>query len=361
MMRFRKHLKYPFKYPGILPRAVNNYWRMLILRQNRLRGIEFALNWECQCNCDHCSAKYFKRDSASDGKAALSTTQIVDAVMQCQELGAMNINFTGGEALLRDDLPELVRRSRPKSTVVSVATNGILLSREKVSLLAASGVRILTISLDSAHPETHDRIRNYPGCFEKAIAGSRYAMEAGLEVFFCTILTRENIQSGDIHRMVKLSRDLDSMLTINLPCQVGAWTDDDVLLGEAELEVHRELLKEPNVRWEGVSNYLKAGCPAGVEKLYISPAGHVMPCPFIHISFGNLTDDSLKTIWNRMLYESPFNRVHDQCLAAEDRDFIQSYLKPLEESEHYPLFYSCLKAPRVRRDGDEGPEGGEDP
>jgi len=281
---------------------------------------------------------------ASEDYRLLSTEQVIDAIRQCLALGAMNINLTGGESLLREDLPEIVRASRPKSTVISVATNGILLDRKKAKVLMDSGVRIVTISLDSAAPNVHDRIRGYPGCFDKVIAASKYALEAGIEVFLCTILTRKNVKNGDIYRIVRLSRDLGAMLTINLPCQVGSWADEDVLLGEKELQVHQRLLKEPHVRWEGISNYLRVGCPAGVEKLYISPAGDVMPCPFIHISFGNLTEEPVGRIWNRMLTESLFNRVHDRCLIAEDRTFRESYLREIEQSTSYPLHYRCRAA-----------------
>ena len=337
MNRLSKHIEYIFKYPGIIPRAVNNYWRMLVLRQKRLRGIEFALNWECQCRCRHCSALRFKETALSDDRPRLTTAQIIGSIHQCLDLGAMNINLTGGESLLREDLADIVRASRPKSAVVSVATNGILLTGEKAAMLAAAGVRIVTISLDSADAETHDRIRGVPGCFEKALAAAEHAKREGIEVFFCTILSRDNIVNGDIHRLVALSREMGTMLTVNLPCRVGSWAEDDVLLREDELEVHRKLLEEPNVRWEGLSNYLKPGCPAGVEKLYISPSGDVMPCPFIHIRYGNLAEEPLTAIWNRILSESPFNRIHSHCLAAEDPEFVESVAGPSAGSTSYPI------------------------
>jgi len=356
MGRFRKHIEYPFKYPGIIPRALSNYWQMLVLRRKRLRAIEFSLNWDCQCNCEHCSASRFKQSKSFDAHQELSTAQVIEVIRQAQKLGAMNINLTGGECLLRGDIPEIVRASRPKSTVMSVATNGILLTKEKTSMLSDCGVRIVTISLDSADPEIHDRIRGYPGCFEKVITGSKYAMEDGIEIFLCTILTHENIESGDIYRMVRLSQDLGVTLTINLPCGVGSWSEDNVLLTASELEVHRNLLKEPNVRWEGLSNYRRPGCPAGIEKLYISPSGDVMPCPFIHIGFGNLKQERLDQVWNRMLTDSPFNRVHDRCLVAEDHDVMESYRKPLEEAEHYPLHYSSHASFPADRAGDDHQE-----
>ncbi|MCZ7584487.1 MAG: SPASM domain-containing protein [Deltaproteobacteria bacterium] len=127
------------------------------------------------------------------------------------------------------------------------------------------------------------------------------------------------------------------MLTVNPPCEVGGWDDDNVHLNAEETAHHRALMKIPHVRWEGSSNYFKAGCPAGIEKLYISPYGDVMPCNFTHIGFGNLTEKPLAVIWNDILTGSPFNKIHDHCLVAEDAEFQRVYLEPVVKSAVHPL------------------------
>ena len=87
--------------------------------------------------------------------------------------------------------------------------------------------------------------------------------------------------------------------------------------------------------------------------MYISPSGDVMPCPFIHISFGNLAEEPLMAIWNRILPGSPFNRIHDRCLAAENREFIQSCLGPVSAHETYPLDYRCRAVQRACLSGEK--------
>ena len=92
----------------------------------------------------------------------------------------------------------------------------------------------------------------------------------------------------------------------------------------------RRLVSQPSVRWEGSSNYLREGCPAGGEKIYITPYGDVMPCACIHASYGNLRERSLREIYREMR-ETPIFRkgTHRRCLVAEDPVFSEKYLDTL--------------------------------
>ena len=333
MHRAWKHLKYPFRHPGIIPRAVSNYARMTFLSQPRLRAVEFAINYDCQCHCDHCSAAFLRKD----GVEPLTTDEIRDVAEQSWRLGTMNLNFTGGEALMHPGLGEMIRAAHPRSAVVSVATNGIRLDRAMARSLRRWGARIVTMSVDSSDPETHDRFRHFPGCFQKVMDATRYCRQEGIEVFWCTVMTHENASDGDLMRLVRMAADRRIMLTVNKPCPVGRWQDRAPGLTEGDRKLHAELMKLPHLRWEGHSNYRKEGCPAGIEKLYISPYGDVMPCPFIHIGYGNLREESLASIWKRMLASSSFNAIRPGCPISEDPAFGEKFLKPITDRGEHPL------------------------
>lgn len=330
--RLRKHLRYVTRYPGVMPRAAVNYARLLV-GQKRLRGVEFALTYDCPGKCRHCSTAFLRDDS----RPRLSVEQMKDVARQCLALGALNINLTGGECLLLPELPDIIRACRPKSTVVSLATNGIMLDADHCDRIARWGVSIVTISLDSADPATHDASRGIPGLFDRIMQGVDLLHERGVEVFLCTILTRENIANGDAEAMWRLAVDKNVMLTVNLPCPVGGWASDDVLLNAEQRAFHREFIRRPHLRWEGSSNYLRMGCPAGVEKLYLSPYGDVMPCNFCHISYGNLRDRPLAEIWRDILTRSPFDHIQDKCLVAEDEEFLREVIEPLEKITPHPV------------------------
>ena len=310
----RRHLVFLRRYPLIIPRVAKNY---LDLARGRpvLRGVELALTYRCQCRCQHCSAGALRRAGLGPELTTREAESIID---QCLALGALNINLTGGEALYREDLGRLIQRARPRSTVVSVATNGILLTAARARMLSRCGARIVTISLDSPHADQHDRRRGHEGCFEAALRAGDNAREAGLDVFFCTILMKEQLRNGDIHRLIRLARGRGAMLTVNVPWAVGSWEGrDDLLLDEGEQAQFWRIVAQPGVRWEGGSNYLQEGCPAGVEKLYITAHGEVMPCTGLHRSFGDARRRPLAEIWAEMRGTPPFHRINRRCLAAD--------------------------------------------
>ncbi len=334
MNRVRKHLPYVYRYPGVMPRAVANYLQMATGKR-RLRGVEFALTYDCVAHCEHCSAEFLREKTPN--REALSLTQIKNVASQCLDLGALNINLTGGEALLRQDLPEIVAACRPRSTVVSLASNGWLIDNSVAKNIASWGVSIVTMSMDSADPKTHDERRRLPGCYDQLMKAVDYLQRAGVEVFLNTILTRENMANGDMEEMVRLAKQKDVVLTVNLACEVGGWQTADVHPKSGGTDYHRSLMKHPHVRWEGSSNYFREGCPAGLEKIYISPYGDVMPCNFIHLSFGNLQNLPLAMIWEKILSDPTFNRIHKRCLVAENAEFRREYLTPISKSPVHPM------------------------
>ena len=96
---------------------------------------------------------------------------------QAMALGAVNFSFQGGEPLMFKKLPHIIRACRPERNVISVTTNGTLLTEERVEELKRIGVDILTVSLDSGIAEEHDRFRAREGTWQGS--GRRHRPGAG--------------------------------------------------------------------------------------------------------------------------------------------------------------------------------------
>ena len=330
--RLTKHARYIVRYPGVMPRAAWNYAQLLAGRK-RLRGVEFALTYDCPGRCGFCSATRLR----TGDRPRLTVPEIKQTLRDSLTLGALNINLTGGECLILPELPELIAACRPRSTVVSLATNGWPLDEATCENIARWGVSIVTISLDSADPATHDAGRGLPGLYDRIMRGVDLLHARGVEVFLCTILTKQNIANGDAEAMWRLAMEKDVMLTVNQPCPVGGWEGADVLLDEDERAFHRELITRPHVRWEGSSNYFKMGCPAGVEKVYISPYGDVMPCNFLHVSYGNVRERPLRDIYRDLMTKSPFDRIHDDCVVGREGTILDEVVRPMENLPVHPV------------------------
>ena len=94
------------------------------------------------------------------------------------------------------------------------------------------------------------------------------------------------------------------------------------------------------------TNYnFKIGCPAGFEKIHISPYGDVTGCAMNPVSFGNIRNESLEKIIERMRRFRYFAKRYHNCLIAVDEDYIREYVDysmnypftpyPVESNPHY--------------------------
>ena len=120
----------------------------------------------CNMSCRHCGSDCKVAPSVPDMPAA-DFLKVIDSITPHVDPHKVFIIFTGGEALLRDDLEqvglELYRREYPWGVV----TNGFLLDEKRLESLLASGMHSITISLDGFEQQ-HNWIRRHPQSFEHA-------------------------------------------------------------------------------------------------------------------------------------------------------------------------------------------------
>jgi len=349
--------------PVLLPRLLFNYARMLLFRTPLVRGVEFAVTYRCQLKCPHC-LRWPLMDTERRELTAGEIREVTGALIR---LGALNINLTGGEPLLREDILDVVRMAWPDRCFLTLATNGKALTLPLARDLRKAGIRMLSLSLDAPGAETHDRLRGAPGNYRQVMQALEVARRAGLRVSVCTIVTRDLLRGEAVPRILRELRGRAQQLTLNMPYMVGGWAAKDEWYTEDDRRRFRELLALPGVRWEGSSNYFREGCPAGVEKIYITAYGDVMPCACIHASYGNVRERPLEEIYADMRRTPIFRKgVHACCLVAEDHGFSKTYLDPLNrlaredpQGEGGRRLLESIDAGEISRNGSPGRGGPE--
>lgn len=320
------------KSPRLISRIFLNYFSLTVLRKKVLNGVFIALNYDCQCNCGHCSsAKLIK-----PGKEYMGIETIKSLIDQAYECGAIRVIFTGGEPLLREDIYELVKYSAKKSLFVSLSTNGYLLNKKTVLMLKHSGLDLAMISLDNLS-DRHDSSRKVKNLYKRVIKAITLCKKNGVKVIICSIATKQNIIDGSLESLIKKIKSLNAIPLINLAAPVGKWFSKDVALSENERKIVDKLTKKYNIRRSTDSTYLKRGCGAGSECLYISAYGDVLPCGFIHLSFGNIYEQKLSDIWRKIRTTEYFDKTSDYCLSTEDERFINNVIKPMAKFNNSPV------------------------
>ncbi|MFH0809607.1 MAG: radical SAM protein [Pseudomonadota bacterium] len=127
------------------------------------------------------------------GEPDLPTAEWTDALTQIGGLGVRYVCLSGGEPLLRNDLAKLVRAARDAGmTAVEAASNGLLLTRQRLDQLVDAGLTGLHLSVDGIS-DVHDRIRGLPGSFAAVRRALVLARARGLDVSVNMNLLADNL------------------------------------------------------------------------------------------------------------------------------------------------------------------------
>ena len=130
--------------------------------------ISFDITNKCNLRCLHC---YNSSGENLASQNELTDQEVLDFIDEFKSIKLLNFCFCGGEPLLRKELiVEAAKRLRTYGCEnVAMVSNGILMTDEVIEELINAGVTRIQISLDGIKAESHDRIRNKKGVYEKAL------------------------------------------------------------------------------------------------------------------------------------------------------------------------------------------------
>ena len=270
--------------------------------QRRLYSVTLAVTNRCPYRCWHCY-------NAGRSQVDLSLEAIGRLAAELQDLGAVMVTLTGGEPLLRNDLEEIVGRFDDRSSLI-LGTTGAGLTSQRARRLRQNGLFALAVSLDSVHPEEHDRLRGRKGAFRTALEALRMAGEAGLYPYVVSVATREFLQPDHFAPFMRFA-GRSGALEVHLlePSATGKLAGrDDVLLSNAEkqliLDYQAQVAEDDRLPILSSYAHLEGseafGCGAGLTHLYIDGSGEVCPCQLVPLSFGNVAREPLALILERM-------------------------------------------------------------
>ncbi len=146
----------------------------------------------CNLKCVHCYAH--ATDDATSNE--LSTDEGRRMIDDLAEFGVPVLLFSGGEPLVRKDLPELAAYAVEKGMRAVISTNGTLIGRGTAQTLKQIGLSYVGISLDGLEP-VNDHFRGVKGAFSKAMTGIRNCQEAGIKVGLRFTINKQNVQEID--------------------------------------------------------------------------------------------------------------------------------------------------------------------
>ena len=305
-------------------------------------AVTFAVTSRCPCSCYHCSA--YRRPSGGE----MDTELAKDVIRQCADMSVGTVVLTGGEPMTRGDLPDLISHVDDCGAIPQIFTSGYFMDRQRMRELKEAGLKVVFVSLDSPDADEHDRGRGVQGLFERACDGIRYSVGEGISVGISTFATHEAVAQKFPERFFSLGERIGvSELTIFDVTPTGKMMDrEDLLLTPGEHRALSELQEGQFVRKSGpkivTMSYVNEtdiiGCFGAKFQLHITHDGFVTPCDFTPLHFGNVTEEPLRVIWNRMRSHPEYRKKTVPC-RMQDPEFRRKYIKkiPPDTPLPYPM------------------------
>lgn len=172
----------------------------------RIEYLRVSVTDKCNLRCVYCmpleGLPWLKRE------ALLSYEEITEIVRVMAGVGLKRVRVTGGEPLVRRDLPDLIRMIAgvPGIDDLSLSTNAVLLD-EQAEALRDAGVQRLNVSLDSLREDRVDAIARRPGSFPKIMAGLDAAERAGFDPIKVNVVLIRGQNDDEIEDFARITRD----------------------------------------------------------------------------------------------------------------------------------------------------------
>ena len=282
----------------------------------------------CNLRCIHCYSQ--SRDIEYTNE--LTTQQGRELIDDLAHFGVPVVLFSGGEPLIRKDLPELASYAISKGMRAVISTNGTLIDREMAKRLKEIGLSYVGVSLDGMQ-ETNDRFRGVKGSFDAALEGMRNCKRENIKVglrftinkknvadipAIFRLLEEENIPRVCFYHLVYAGRG-SKLIKEDLTHEESRRVVDLIMDKTKELHergfpmevltvdnhcdgpyIYLRLLKEDKKRAQEVYELLKMnqGNSSGIGIGCVSWDGSVYPDQFWrHHSLGNVTERKFSEIW----------------------------------------------------------------
>jgi PqqA peptide cyclase len=268
------------------------------------------LTYRCPLRCVYCSNPL---DYASH-RDELGTADWLRVFREAEALGVVQLNLTGGEPLVRDDLEAMVEAARGLDFYTNLITSGIPCTRERLAGLRVRGLDNVQVSVQDVRAPESDRIAGLRS-FERKLEVARLVKELGLALTLNVVLHRENLDR--VPEIIALAESLqaDRLELANTQYLGWALVNRRALLPTREqLDRAREVARAARQRLLGRMEVLfvipdyyaefPKSCMDGWGRRFIviSPDGLALPCHAAHtlpgLTFDRVQDRSLDEIWH---------------------------------------------------------------
>jgi radical SAM protein with 4Fe4S-binding SPASM domain len=287
-----------------------NHLRASMAHQRIPISGSIELTFRCNLRCAHC---YIGDRRIGPDPSELSTSEIKRILDDLCDAGCLWLLLTGGEPLMRPDFLEIYRYARHKGFVVSLFTNGTMLTPQMVDALAEMPPFLTEITLYGYTQATYEAITGIPGSHARCLRAIDLIMERGFRLKLKTIAMSLNVHElpamQDFANRLGLDFRYDPMIVAQLdggktPLAVRLSPEQAVA---ADLKNPQRVLEYQEIQERlgpvKPSPTRLYSCQTGINSFHIDPYGKLSPCMISRSQSFDLRQGSFAEGWNQFLPE----------------------------------------------------------
>ena len=188
-----------------------------------LRSLRLSVTDRCNLRCNYCMPEeeyaWLPRETLLTFEEMATLTELFT------EIGVDKVRLTGGEPLLRKDLPTLMRmlRQNPRITDLALTTNGVLLA-EQAQAFYEAGLHRVTVSLDTLKPERFKALTRRD-MFESVLKGIEAVGQAGFTGLKLDTVAIRGYNDDELSDLIEYGKGVGAEVRFNEYMDVGGATD----------------------------------------------------------------------------------------------------------------------------------------
>ena len=299
------------------------------------RWLLAELTYKCPLQCPYCSnpidyAKHTAELSTEDWKRVLS---------QARKMGAVQLGFSGGEPLTRQDLPELVKHARQLGYYSNLITSGYGLTEDKIIQLKEAGLDHIQVSIQASTQELNDHLAGTES-YETKKQVAHLVKKHGYPMVLCVVIHRENIHQ--MRQILEMAEELgaDYLELANTQYYGWAHKNRDLLLptkeqfeeAEAIAQAYKEKVAGKMKIYYVIPDFHEDRPKAcmngwGTTFLTIAPDGVALPCHSARelpgLDCPNVNDFSIEEIWNESKafnFFRGYDWMKEPCRSCDEKE-----------------------------------------
>lgn len=299
----------------------------------------FELTPRCNFSCKMCYVHMTNEQIACSGRKELTTDEWLEVASDAVDAGMVFLLLTGGEPFIRDDFEKIFIELKKMGLMVSINSNGSMLTKDRIDFLHENPPTRVNITLYGGSDATYERLCGRP-VFHEVVSNVRALKEAGISVRLNASITPDN--KKDIEEIYKISRELNVhvksttymfpsiRLGENIPGMSGGRFSAEeaafYMLKCQEQYMTPEKLKlaakSPLLDVEECLEENRQGirCRAGRSTFWMTWDGKMMPCGMMNDTGQPVLEHGFKKCWEQVRKKASAIKLPVACTGCEYRE-----------------------------------------